>query len=180
MNRGGKDPSHRADVLEVGPALTQPSSAVVTVGRKWRTAETLVTLGARGGGLTPGSGQHIEPPPASCTCPAGLEQACWTPLTLTPTNYLVPCRSVACYKRGQCCWLTTSSYQEHQSFWHMCVGAAALSAHTSPPTWSTHRWWMAWRRLSTWAQAARHGLDHLPCSGSLTKRLQRIWWICCC
>ncbi|XP_023097429.1 catechol O-methyltransferase isoform X1 [Felis catus] len=111
---------------------------------------------------------------------------CASPCTpISPSSYLIPyqpltlllgqpqsgdqggClipRSVACYGRGQCCWPTTLSAQEHQNSWHMCATAAALSAHTSPRTWSTRQQWMASRRLSTWAWMAQHSLDHPPCS----------------
>lgn len=123
--------------------------------------------------MTPGAGVELNPGPAygasawpGHTCPAGLEQALWAPdpHLLQPS---VPCRSMACYGRGQCYWPTTSSSQEHRISWHTCEEAAALSAHTSPPTWSMHMLSMAWRRLSTWAQAAQSSLDGLPCSRSV-------------
>lgn len=105
----------------------------------------------------PGTGhEHL-----SSLCGTGLRDACH-PHPFPPS---VPCRSVACYGKGQCCWLTTSSAQEHQNSWHMCVGTTALSAHTSPRTWNTPREWMAWRRWSTRAQAAQHSRDQPPHPG---------------
>lgn len=129
--------------------------------------------------MTAGAGVEPTLGPDQCmglclarhTCPVGLEQALWAPdpHLLQPS---VLCRSVACYGRGQCYWPTTSSPQEHRISWHMCEEAAALSARTSPPTWSTHRLLMAWRRLSTWARAAQSSLDGLPSPRSVCSTLE--------
>ncbi|XP_070372782.1 catechol O-methyltransferase isoform X2 [Equus asinus] len=59
--------------------------------------------------------------------------------------------------------------EEHRISWHTCVGAAALSARTSPLTWSMSRRWMAWRRPSTWVQTAQHSLDLPPVLGSFAQ-----------
>ncbi|XP_046506714.1 catechol O-methyltransferase-like isoform X5 [Equus quagga] len=100
--------------------------------------------------------------------PTGLEAALW--VGLQPHRLFCSLsRSVACYARGRCCWLTMSFSQEHRISWHTCVGAAALSARTSPLTWSTSRRWMAWRRPSTWAQTAQHSLDLPPVLGSFAQ-----------
>lgn len=89
-------------------------------------------------------------------------------LFLHPSNVHLSYRNVACFGRERCCWPTTSSARGPQISWHTCEGAAASSVHTLAHTWSTRRWWMAWRRLSTRAQAALHSLDGLPCASSLS------------
>ncbi|XP_014682619.3 catechol O-methyltransferase isoform X1 [Equus asinus] len=100
--------------------------------------------------------------------PTGLEAALW--VGLQPHRLFCSLsRSVACYARGRCCWLTMSFSQEHRISWHTCVGAAALSARTSPLTWSMSRRWMAWRRPSTWVQTAQHSLDLPPVLGSFAQ-----------
>lgn len=160
-NKEQKIRPHRATFWRQDLCSAQPFLGVAAAREEMEgSGETLMP----GADSRPDRGQCVEPPPGQehLTSPfvVGLMGTCHP----HPFPLSVPCRSVACYGRGQCCWPTTLSAQEHQNSWHMCATAAALSAHTSPRTWSTRQQWMASRRLSTWAWMAQHSLDHPPCS----------------
>lgn len=70
---------------------------------------------------------------------------------LSPARF----RSAASSGKAASCWRTTSSVPELPITWITCAAAIGTRASTSSLTWSTPKWWMAWRSRFSWG-SLRH------------------------